>query len=106
MENTNNTNGNVESAESYLDKGNALSDQGDYESAISAYDKALDLNPNLAVAYFKRGFAKDEIGQHFEAISDYDAAIRLNPNYAMLDNTYNRLGGIIKGSLGHPEATF
>ena len=69
MENINSTNSNAETAENHLDKGDTFSDQGDYESAISAYDKALDLNPNLAVAYFKRGNAKEDIGQHFEAIS-------------------------------------
>ena len=45
MESTNNANGNVESAESYFNKGNVLLDQKDYKSAILAYDKALALNP-------------------------------------------------------------
>ena len=58
MGSINNANGTVESAENYLNKGNTLLDQEDYESAILAYDKALDLNPDLADAYFKRGFAK------------------------------------------------
>ena len=51
--------------------------QGDYEPAISAYDKALNLNPDLAAACVNRGNAKDKIGQYFEAISDYTEAIRL-----------------------------
>ena len=62
MENINNANGNAKSAESHLNKGNALFDQGDYESAISEYDKAINLNPNSAFAYFKRGNAKNKIG--------------------------------------------
>ena len=100
MENINNTDSNAESAESHLDKGNTLYDQGDYESAISEYDKALNLNRNLADAYFKRGAAKDEIGQYFEAISDYTEAIRLNPDDAKAYN--NR--GVSKSNLGHPAA--
>ena len=58
MENIKNANNITESAESHFDKGNALYNQGDYESAISAYDNALDLNPDLATAYFNRGNAK------------------------------------------------
>ena len=86
MENIKNTNGSAESAQSYLDKGNTLYDQGDYEAAILAYDKALDLNPNLPSAYFKRGYVKYEIGQYSEAISDYDEAIRLDPNHTTAYN--------------------
>ena len=101
MENINNTNGNAESAEIHLDKGNALSDQGDHESAISAYDKALDLNPNLAVAYYNRGIAKGQIEQYREAISDYDAAIRLNPDDA---DAYNNRGIAKRKIEQYPEA--
>ena len=52
MENINNANSNVKSAQNYLDKGNALYNQGDYESAISVYDKTITLNPNLAACLF------------------------------------------------------
>ena len=102
MKNMNDLNSNAESAESHLDTGSALSDQGDYESAISEYNKALDLNPSLTIAYFtyfKRGNAKDKIELYFEAISDYDAAIRLRLDDA---GAYNNRG-IMKVKLGHPE---
>ena len=55
----------------------------DYKSCISAYEKAICLNPVSAEAYNSRGVAKGELQQQYkEAISDLDEAIRLDPDYA------------------------
>ena len=45
MENTNNSNSNVESAEDHLSRGDALYEQGDYQDAIFHYDEVIRLDP-------------------------------------------------------------
>jgi TPR repeat/Tetratricopeptide repeat len=63
--------------------------QGDLESAIEDYNKALDINPQDAEAYYNRGNAKYNQGDLETAIEDYNKAIDINPKYA---NAYNNRG--------------
>ena len=79
MENTKNSIEHPTSAEAYVNRGNELYNQGDYQAAISDYDEAIRLDPNDAIAYYNRGLAKSELGDLEAAISDYDEAIRLQP---------------------------
>ena len=75
--------------------------EGIPETAIDAYDKALQLNPDFSEAYNNRGNAKSSLGRHEEAIADYDAALQLKPEDAEVYN--NR--GVAKKNLGrHEEA--
>ena len=73
-------------AEAWFNIGYLLSPKnvegGDFAGAITAYNKAIELNPNLAAAYNNRGVAKRHLGQTEAAIADYDAAIRLDSTYA------------------------
>ena len=46
------------------------------------YNKALEINPRLAIAYYNRGNAYLSKGQYDEAISDYNKALEINPRYA------------------------
>ena len=48
------------SAESYLNRGIEKADLGVYEEAIANYDKAIEIEPNLAEAYNKRGMSKSK----------------------------------------------
>jgi len=50
-----------------------------YNDAIDAYSKAIELNPNYADAYLFRGFAFSVLLKYGEAIKDFDKAIKLNP---------------------------
>ena len=52
------------------------------EDAITDYDAALRLKPDLAEAYINRGIAKAALNRHGDAIADYDQAIRSTPDYA------------------------
>src|SRR5262249_52386876 len=51
----------------------------DYERAIRDCSRAIELNPNYALALDNRGRAYREKGDYVRAIEDYDALIRLQP---------------------------
>lgn len=48
-------------------------------SALSEYDKAIQIKSNFAKAYYNRGLVYYEIGYYDEAITDFDQAIELIP---------------------------
>jgi tetratricopeptide (TPR) repeat protein len=75
-------------AESYNNRGAAYAKEGEYDKAISDFNKAIELNPRYADAYNNRGAAYAKKGEYEKAISDYSKAIELNPRYA--DAYYNR----------------
>lgn len=79
----------VGQSEYYFLQGDNYAFQGDYEQAISEYNKAISLNPNYVDAYNNRGLAYAEQGNYAQAISDLNKAISLDPNYA---NAYNNRG--------------
>ena len=67
------------SAQEWFKEGNALDNLKRYEEAIAAYDQAIRLNPNYAVAYNNKGLALHNLKRYEEAIAAYDQAIRLEP---------------------------
>ncbi len=50
-----------------------------YDEGIALLDKAIDLDPNLAVAWELRGVCKGGQGRIEEATKDFEHALRLNP---------------------------
>ena len=79
--------------------GNAKGNTGNYKGAIAAFNKAIELNPDLADAYNNRGAAKGALGDFEGAIEDFDTAIRLNPEYV---SAYNNRGNA-KKALGNTK---
>ncbi len=85
--------------------GNSYSDVGDMESALRAFELAVEINPtlsesraNLANIYLKKG-------QITQAITEYHAALDINPNDA---KTHNNLGNAYaqRGSLGYAVSEY
>ena len=64
-------------ASDYLSRGNTHFDKDEYDSAITYYDKAIELDPRLADAYCVRGQSYGRKGDHDRAIQDLDKAISL-----------------------------
>lgn len=49
----------------------------EYKSAIAKFDKAIQLNPNLANFYYRRGLAKYKLDNYEGAITDIEKAAYL-----------------------------
>ncbi|HHT9125137.1 MAG TPA: tetratricopeptide repeat protein [Candidatus Brocadiia bacterium] len=69
--------------------GTALIFLSRFEEAIKQYDKALEINPNLADAYLNRGNAYYNKGENDRAILDFNKALEINSRYA---EAYNNRG--------------
>jgi tetratricopeptide (TPR) repeat protein len=67
---------------SHLQAGIDRAEVGDYQGAISHYNKALQESPNYARAYVSRGEARCETGNQKEALADIEQALRIEPRYA------------------------
>ena len=85
--------------------GNSYSDVGNMESALLAFERAVEINPtlsesraNLANIYLKKG-------QIAQAVNEYKAALDINPNDA---KTHNNLGNAYtqRGSLGYAVSEY
>ena len=89
-------------------RGNAYSEMGNYERAITDYDEAIRRNPENASAYYFRGNTYAEMGDYERAIADCDEAIRLNPEnanvYYFRGNTYAEMGDNERAIVDYDEA--
>ena len=52
----------------------------DYEGAIADYTKAIEINPDFAIAYSDRGFSKYSLKDYYGAIADYTKFTELDPD--------------------------
>jgi tetratricopeptide (TPR) repeat protein len=66
-------------AVAYNERGFAYIKKGDYDRAISDFNKAIRLDPQYVAAYYNRGFAYSEKGDYDRAIADHSEATRLDP---------------------------
>jgi len=90
----------ISSVNSYK-SGNAALDNGDFDRAIMEYSKAIQLDPNNALAYTRRGEAYYYKGDYDKAITDYDQAIRIDANYAV---AYNNRGHVYRNQGNYDRA--
>lgn len=83
-------------ARAWFSVGYLHGEEDNWEAAIDAYDKAIELSSDSANSYNNRGNAKRNLGRHEDALVDLDEAIRLNSNHA---EAYNNRG-VTKKTLG------
>ncbi len=65
----------------YTRRGNGYRMKKDNDRAFADYDKAIELDPNYALAYHQRGFTHAGKNEHDRAIADYDKALKLRPDF-------------------------
>jgi hypothetical protein len=75
-------------ADAHLSDGLERAWKGDLDGAITAFDEAIAVAPDLSVAYLNRGLAYDRQGESARAIADLDRAVRHAPQSARA--YYNR----------------
>lgn len=91
----------IAQAEALKTEGNKAMSAKDYGAAISAYGKAIELNPTSPVYYSNRAAAFSQIGQHDEAINDAREASKIDPKFG---KAYSRLGHALFSSGRFAEA--
>ena len=89
---------------SYLDllveQGNLFDACKNYTPALSVYEKAIAIYPNLYPAWYNRGNALNALGRKEAAISSYEEAIAIN---SYKHEAWNNRGSVLN-ALGRNEA--
>lgn len=75
---------NPKMADAYNNLGYSLRKQGpaNFGKALTNYNRAIDLDPNLAEAYMYRGVLHMRMGNEDKALADHKTLARLNRNLA------------------------
>ena len=76
------------SAEDHFMRGNGFRAAEEYDRAVLAYTRSIELDSSLSNAYGNRGNTYTKIGDYHHAFEDYDKTIQLTPDRA--PNYYNR----------------
>ena len=66
--------------------GNALRDLGRHVSALSAYERALAIQPDYADAHYNRALVLQDLRRFEDAIVGYDRTLAFKPDYAAAHN--------------------
>ena len=53
-----------------------------FESALTSYERAIELKPDFAEAHSNRGLVLKELHQFEAALANYDRAMALKPDFA------------------------
>ena len=80
-------------AEAQAELGMALQQAGSVASAVTAYVRAIELQPDWAEVHAMLGIALQSLGQHDDAIRALRQAIRIKPDDAQ---TWSNLGVLLK----------
>ena len=88
-----------------INNGNTLAAQGNYNGAISFYDKVLSLDPNNIGALYNKGNALVKLGNYNGAMSFYDKVLALDPNN--IGALYSKGNALVKvGNLNGAISSF
>jgi len=71
-------------ASEWTNKGKSLQHLRRFDDAIKCYDRALEINPQLAEGWNNKGNSLHSLGRHDDAIKCYDRALEINPKQAKI----------------------
>jgi hypothetical protein len=78
-------------AEAYSNSGVALAQTGKTEDAITHYEQALRIHPDLPEVHYNLGNALAQAGRVPEAIAHYEQALRIKPDFTQAQSALARL---------------
>lgn len=85
----------------YAKQGDACFFENRYEDAIAAYDRALQIQPDLADTWNNRGVVLTRMQRYPEAIASYEQATTIRPNYP---DAWNNRGVVLLELQQFPDA--
>jgi len=71
-----------QTAKDYTQKGKELYEKHEYMEALLNFNKAIEVDPNYAIAYYMRGNIKEAFEDHHGAMKDYNTCIEKNGKFA------------------------
>jgi tetratricopeptide (TPR) repeat protein len=71
-----------EEALTYIQKGHAKAEAGDWKGALNEYNTAVGFDPRNAEAYYGRALAAQTLKDYRSAVNDYSKVIYLNDSDA------------------------
>jgi tetratricopeptide (TPR) repeat protein len=80
------------SADDHIEQGLAYLEQDQLDEAAAEFQKAIELDPENAVAHRNLGTAYGEQGEYEEAVAAYEKAIEIDPDYG---EAYGDMAGIL-----------
>lgn len=84
-----------ENAEDWINRGNTLYSQNNYDEAIQAFDEAIKLNPNSAIAWSNKANVLISLNRSDESLQASQKAIELDPNLVTAWNNKGRALSIL-----------
>jgi tetratricopeptide (TPR) repeat protein len=75
-------------ANDYNELGIVYIEHGRYDDAVTAYNKAIQIYPDFAIAWYNRGNALKQLGRWDDALASYDRANKINSTF--YESWYNR----------------
>ena len=68
-------------AKNFFNSANQSYKRADLESALSSYEKVLEVDKTFYQAYYQIGVIKSKIGNKGEAVQSYEKALEVNPQF-------------------------
>lgn len=79
----------------YFHKALAFSQMEEYDQAISALSKAIDIKKDYAIAYLNRGVIYQKLGEKEKATADYQRTIDLGTNRGWSEQARKQLQALM-----------
>ncbi len=81
--------------------GNTLYKKGQFDEALAAYDKAINLDSNYSKAFYGKGLTYVKQRKYDEAVEAFGKAVEIDPSY---DKAYSAMGSTYKDMKKYNES--
>lgn len=81
-------------------RGLAAASANDFERAIAAFNRVLDIQDDCHEVWYERGLALERRGDYIEAIASFDRALRLSPGETAACEIWHERGNAFQYGLG------